>query len=156
MFFTPFTEYMFGSGWIFLRLAFCVFFFSFFFFWCTRFSFLETKCTVYVLFMHCLRIVHGTHNYYIQGKKNGSHRTIHTFKNYFATVFLVFSKISCIQTDSKWIFFFFFMLIMLNSELWRRKVRTKFASSCKMINGLRWDCFAQLNNNIWWAVGILI
>ena len=31
--------------------------------------------------------------------KNGSHSTIHTFKNYFAIVFSVFSKISCIQTD---------------------------------------------------------
>ena len=38
--------------------------------------------------------------------KNGSHGTIYTFKNYFATVFLVFSfqisisaKISCIQID---------------------------------------------------------
>ena len=32
--------------------------------------------------------------------KNGSHGTIHTFKNYFATVFSVFSfsKISSIQT----------------------------------------------------------
>ena len=32
--------------------------------------------------------------------KNGSHSTIYTFKNYFATVFLVFSKISDIQTPS--------------------------------------------------------
>ena len=32
--------------------------------------------------------------------KNGSHDTIHTFKNYFVTVFSVFSKISGIQTDS--------------------------------------------------------
>ena len=31
--------------------------------------------------------------------KNGSHSTIHIFKNYFATVFSVFSKISCIQTN---------------------------------------------------------
>ena len=33
--------------------------------------------------------------------KNGSHDTIHTFKNYFATMFSVFSfsKISSIQTD---------------------------------------------------------
>ena len=30
--------------------------------------------------------------------KNGS--TIHIFKNYFVTMFSVFSKISCIQTDS--------------------------------------------------------
>ena len=37
--------------------------------------------------------------------KNGSHGTIHTFKNYFATVFFnfqfQFSVFSCIQTDSK-------------------------------------------------------
>ena len=35
--------------------------------------------------------------------KNGSYGTIHIFKNYFATTFLVsiFSKISGIQTDSK-------------------------------------------------------
>ena len=33
--------------------------------------------------------------------KNGSHSTIHIFKNYFVTMFLVFSKISCIQTDPK-------------------------------------------------------
>ena len=32
--------------------------------------------------------------------KNGSHGTIHTFKNYFAIVFSVFSKISYIKTDS--------------------------------------------------------
>ena len=31
--------------------------------------------------------------------KNGSHGSIHTFKNYFTTVFSVFSKISSIQTD---------------------------------------------------------
>ena len=40
--------------------------------------------------------------------KNESHGTIHTFKNYFTTVFLVFSfsKISFIQTDhlsKKWV-----------------------------------------------------
>ena len=38
--------------------------------------------------MYCLRTVHGTHN------------TIHTFKNYFTILFSIFSKISCIQTDS--------------------------------------------------------
>ena len=32
--------------------------------------------------------------------KNGSHSTIHTFKNYFEIVFSIFSKISGIQTDS--------------------------------------------------------
>ena len=31
--------------------------------------------------------------------KNGSHGTSHTFKNYFATVFSVSSKISCIRID---------------------------------------------------------
>ena len=52
--------------------------------------------------------VHETYNYFIQKKKNiyiyiyiknGFHGTIYIFKNYFATVFSVFSKISCIQTD---------------------------------------------------------
>ena len=33
--------------------------------------------------------------------KNRSHGTIHTFKNYFTTVFSVFNKISCIQMDPK-------------------------------------------------------
>ena len=31
--------------------------------------------------------------------KNGYRGTIHSFKNYFATVFSVFSKINCIRTD---------------------------------------------------------
>ena len=52
------------------------------------------KCTIY-----------GPINYTFQQFfiKNGSHGTIHTFKNYFATVFSVFnfSKISSIQTDPK-------------------------------------------------------
>ena len=42
------------------------------------------------LFMHCSGTAHGTHIHFIQNK-NGSHGTIHTFKNYFVTVFLVFS-----------------------------------------------------------------
>ena len=50
----------------------------------------ETKCTVYALFIHCSCTVHGSHD------------TIHIFKNYFATVLSVFSKISCIQTDPKY------------------------------------------------------
>ena len=37
--------------------------------------------------------------------KNGSHSTIHTFKNYFATMFLIFSKISSIQTDFRIVFY---------------------------------------------------
>ena len=34
--------------------------------------------------------------------KNGSHNTIYTFKNYFATVFSVSTKISSIQTHPKY------------------------------------------------------
>ena len=34
--------------------------------------------------------------------KNGSHNTIHIFKNYFIIMFSVFSKISGIQTHTKW------------------------------------------------------
>ena len=45
----------------------------------TKFTVHETKNTVHALFMYCLRTVHGSHN------------TIHTFKNYFATMFSVFS-----------------------------------------------------------------
>ena len=72
----------------------------------------ETKCTV-----------HKTYNHFIQKKKtkNGSHGTIHTFKNYFATVFSVFSKISCIRTDSTYFenltidyMFFIFLTHMSN------------------------------------------
>ena len=46
--------------------------------------------------------VYRTHKYFIQEKKNfkiGSHNTIHTFKNYFVTIFSIFSKINSIQTD---------------------------------------------------------
>ena len=50
----------------------------------------ETKCTV-----------HGTYNHFVQktNNKNRYHGTIHSFKNYFVTVFSVFSKISYIRTD---------------------------------------------------------
>ena len=37
--------------------------------------------------------------------KNGFHNIIYTFKNYFVTVFLVFSKIICIQTDPLSLYF---------------------------------------------------
>ena len=40
--------------------------------------------------------------------KNGSHITIHTFKNYFATVFSVFSKISGILTHPYYIVYCYF------------------------------------------------
>ena len=56
---------------------------------------------VHALFTHNARTVHAFKNII-----NGSHDTIHTFKNYFTTVFLVFSfqfsvsvTISSIQTD---------------------------------------------------------
>ena len=52
--------------------------------------------------MHCSRVSQTSlfSHFFI---KNGFHCTIHTFKNYFATLFLIFSfsKISSIQTDSK-------------------------------------------------------
>ena len=56
--------------------------------------------TVYTLFTHCVYIVHVLKNI-----KNGSHDTIYQFKNYFATVFSIFSfqfsaTISSIQTHS--------------------------------------------------------
>ena len=42
---------------------------------------------------HCSSIVHETHRHFIQKKniKNGSYDTIHTFKNYFVTVFSIFN-----------------------------------------------------------------
>ena len=44
---------------------------------------------------HCSCTIHETHNHFIQKKiLNGSHGTIYTFKNYFTTVFFVFSKIN--------------------------------------------------------------
>ena len=90
-----------------LRLISSRFLFSFFFpfflpafvdFWETNFTVINSKFTVY---MHCADTVHILKNI-----KNGSHSTIYTFKNYFATVFSVFSFqfsvsaiISSIQTD---------------------------------------------------------
>ena len=91
------------------------FFFSFFFVF-TRYG------VMWLLFMHCSLnssckcwLFHSEQciralfmepqislfsNFFI---KNGSHGTIHTFKNYFVTVFSVFSfsKISYIQTDPR-------------------------------------------------------
>ena len=86
---------------IILCLVSCVFFFNFFYM--HAFQLLETKCIVHTLFC----TVHGTYNHFIQKKKknlNWSHDTIYTFKNYFVLVFLVLSKISCIQIDLKWEF----------------------------------------------------
>ena len=54
---------------------------------------MHCSCTVHVLFTHYLCTVHETHNHFIHKKniKNRFHGTIHTFKNYFTKVFLVFS-----------------------------------------------------------------
>ena len=88
--------------WVELKLAFHLyvftpFFFSFFFSLHvnSKSTMQETKNTIHVLFIYCSRTIHEPHD------------TIHTFKNYFATVFSVFSFqfsvsaiISSIQTDS--------------------------------------------------------
>ena len=61
------------------------FFFFFFFAWTVisyGFTEQETKITIHILFI----IVHALKNI-----KNGSYGIIYTFKNYFTTVFLVFS-----------------------------------------------------------------
>ena len=61
-----------------------VFFFFFSFFSCVL-CFLRQI----TLFTHCLRNPQPL--YLEKNIKNGSHGTIHTFKNYFAIVFLIFS-----------------------------------------------------------------
>ena len=79
--------------------------FSLFFFFCCSTHFRGQQ----LLFMHCSWTVTATFDYFNPQIslfinffiKNGSHGTIHTFKNYFTTVFSVFSfsKINSIQTD---------------------------------------------------------
>ena len=73
--------------------VFCFFFFSFLFFsfFFMHFALGRGQLLLYsrmvtVLFTHCSNTVHVFKNI-----KNRSHDTIHTFKNYFATVFSVFS-----------------------------------------------------------------
>ena len=94
----PFLLSNLNSVWItcftcFQRLRFLSsFFFFFFFLSCTCFSFRgQVHCSRTV--EHCSCTIHETQNYFIQEKniKNGSYGTIHTFKNYFTTIFLVFS-----------------------------------------------------------------
>ena len=72
------------SVWGELKVAFhsCVFMPFFFFFPLyvnSKITVQGTKNTIHTLFMHYSHIVHGSHD------------TIHTFKNYFVTVFSVFS-----------------------------------------------------------------
>ena len=77
------------SVWIRMKCTFCVLHFTFFFFSPARVFALGDKSTVHALLstVHALfSTVHGLKN-----SKNWSHGTIHTFKNYFAIVFSVFS-----------------------------------------------------------------
>ena len=96
------------------------------------------------MFIHYLRTVHGTHNHFIQKKniKNGSHGTIYTFKNYFATVFFSFqfqfSIFNCIQTEPQprlkitamHILFWYFIITgnppILNIYLFKVKTTIKY------------------------------
>ena len=76
------AKYLFGSGVLCFKIWRFVFCFVFF---CSRFSFYLTKCTV----EHCSW---DPQSFYLEKNiKNGSYGTIHTFKNYFGTMFLVFS-----------------------------------------------------------------
>ena len=70
--------------------------FSLFFFFSRFHAFKETDFTVqrqFLLFIHCFVTVHYCSStiYTLKNIKNGSHDTFHTFKNYFVTVFSVFS-----------------------------------------------------------------
>ena len=63
--------------------------------------FMHYSNTIHALFTHCPT---GPTTTFFQKKKNiknGFHSIIHSYKNYFVTVFLVFNKISCIQIDPK-------------------------------------------------------
>ena len=93
------TQCGFGSTFEFCICVFLLSLFFFFFFSAAHVS-EETKFTVHVLFntihtmfRYCSRTVHGTYSHFIHKKniKNRSHGTIHTFKNYFAIVFSIFS-----------------------------------------------------------------
>ena len=69
--------------------TFLVSLFFFFFFFSAR---MNSNCTVHArgfIVQETKCTVHGTYNHFVQKKyiKNGYHGTIHSFKNYFATVF---------------------------------------------------------------------
>ena len=84
-----------------LRFAFHAFSLSFFFFFFFVQPAIVDKSTVNSAPVHCSQVSQITlfSNFFI---KNGSHSIIYTFKNYFATAFLVSTKISCIQMDLLW------------------------------------------------------
>ena len=96
-----------------LSFAFAFFFsFLFLFFFLHAFQRGQNSLITYclTLFTRCSGIVHAlfmgsTITLFKKNIKNGSHNTIHTFKNYFATIFLISIpiKISCIQTYSKFV-----------------------------------------------------
>ena len=102
---------MFGYGWKAARFAFAFLLLYFiFFFYLSRDFWLFYQCTINTSKIsdgQCtpMGLVHCSQDpqtlffgyFFI---KNGSHSTIHTFKNYFATMFSVFSKISGIQLDT--------------------------------------------------------
>ena len=69
-------------------------------FWQSKFS-LEWLCLVGLVYCSRNSQTSLFSNFFI---KNGSHGTIHIFKNYFATMFSIFSKICGIQMDPKWHF----------------------------------------------------
>ena len=69
-------------------------FFFFFFFAFTHLRRDRFYCSeTFLLFIHCFVTVHHCSStvHILKNIKNGSHDTIYTFKNYFATVFLIFS-----------------------------------------------------------------
>ena len=89
---------MFGSG----LFCVCVFAFFIFIFCCMRLrgqSYCSrTVHTIHALFTYCSWDPPPL--YSEKNIKNGSHGIIHQFKNYFVTMFSVFSKISYIEMDS--------------------------------------------------------
>ena len=97
-----FGQELFSYVWCF---AFSFLFFLIFFIY-TCFSFQETNYTVHALFTNGSCTIYTlftrpTTTLFKKKIKNGFHGTIHTFKNYFATIFSVFSKISYIQMDTQ-------------------------------------------------------
>ena len=91
------TKYPFGFKLIWhLRFVFCDFLFLIYyllFIFITCFSFFRRQKSMFTycssLFMHCSRDIQPL--YSEKNIKNGSYGTIHTFTNYFVTVFSVFS-----------------------------------------------------------------
>ena len=62
----------------------------------------QTYVFVFRLFFFSSAWIVTSHEFTVWGTKNnvhGSHGTIHIFKNYFVTVFLISTKINYIQTD---------------------------------------------------------